>query len=61
MAEKRILFKIDNCYLEGCDVDYATGGVPAFFEDGSKPQTTTMSLKFKETTIMTKEKIDQGF
>ena len=61
MAKQNILFKIDNCYLEGCDVDYATGGVPAFFKDGSKPQTTTMGLKFKETTIMTKEKINQGF
>lgn len=61
MASNRILFQIDKCFLEGCDVDYATGGVPAFFEDGSKPQTTTMSLKFKETTIMTKEKINQGF
>ena len=61
MAKKNILFKIDNCFLEGCDVDYATGGNPAFFKVGSKPQTTTMSLKFKETTIMTKEKINQGF
>ena len=61
MAVNNILFKIDTCYLEGCDVDYVTGGVPAFFKDGGKPQTTTMSLKFKETTIMTKEKINQGF
>ena len=61
MASKNILFKIDKCFLEGCEVDYATGGVPAFFEDGGKPQTTTMSLKFKETTIMTKAKIRQGF
>ncbi|MEC7714301.1 MAG: hypothetical protein VYE78_05260 [Candidatus Thermoplasmatota archaeon] len=61
MATKNILFQIDTCYLEGCDVDYATGGVPAFFEKGSKPQTTTMGLTFKETAIMTKEKINQGF
>ena len=61
MASKRILFQIDKCFLEGCDVDYATGGNPAFFKVGNKPQTTTMSLKFKETTIMTKEKINQGF
>ena len=63
MAKQNILFKIDTCYLESCSVDYATGGNPAFFTDdgGSKPQTTTMALTFKETTIMTKEKVLQGF
>ena len=54
-----ILFQIDSCFLEGCTVDYSTGGTPSFFEEGSKPQTTTMGLTFKETAIMTKEKINQ--
>ena len=61
MIKDKILFQIDKCYLESCNVDYATGGNPAFFKKGGKPQTTTMSLAFKETTIMTKEKIELGF
>ena len=61
MAKNNILFKIDTCFLTTCSVDYATGGNPAFFKIGAKPQTTTMSLGFKETSIMTKEKINQGF
>ena len=42
-------------------VNHMSELIEAFFKDGSKPQTTTMSLGFKETTIMTKEKINQGF
>ena len=61
MVAQNILFQIDSCFLEGCTVDYSTGGTPSFFEEGSKPQTTTMGLTFKETAIMTKEKINQGF
>ena len=55
------LFKIGNCFLESCSVDYTTQGSAAFFADNGQPQTTTLSLQFKETVIMTKESIAKGF
>ena len=55
------LFKIDRCFLESLNVDYATQGSLAFFEDGGQPQTTTLALQFKETSIMTKRSIMEGF
>ena len=54
------LFKIDRCFLESFNVDYSTQGATSFFDTGD-PVTTTISMQFKETTIMTKEKIRQGF
>ena len=55
------LFKIGKCVLESFSVDYATSGNAAFFADGGEPVTTTISLGFKETVLMTKEKIREGF
>ena len=57
------LFKIKNCFLENLNVDYATSGAPAFItKDGrSVPATTTMSMQFKETVLMTKNSIAKGF
>ena len=56
------LFKIKNCFLESCAVDYSTSGAPAFIVDGEvAPVTTTLSLSFKETVLMTKNSIKQGF
>lgn len=56
------LFKIDNCVLESLSVDYATSGGPAFIVDGiTAPATTTLSLQFKETVLMTKSKIKDGY
>ena len=56
------LFKIDNCFLESLSVDYSTSGGPAFIVDGiTAPATTSLTLQFKETVLMTKEKIQQGF
>ena len=61
------LFRIDRCFLETCVVDYSTDGVPAFFqkdsEDGDQayPVTTTLSLAFKETKILTREDIVEGY
>jgi len=56
------LFKIDNCVLESLSVDYATSGGPAFIVDGiTAPATTTLSLQFKETVLMTKSKIEDGY
>ena len=31
------------------------------FDDGTEPVTTTLALSFKETQLMTKESIRQGF
>lgn len=56
----RPLFKIDKCFLESFNVDYSTQGSVAFYNDGN-PVTTTISLSFKETVLMTKERIDQGY
>ena len=57
------LFRIKNCFLESLNVDYATSGAPAFITSGqtSVPATTTMSLQFKETVLMTKTSIGKGF
>jgi len=55
------LFRIDKCFLESLNVDYTTSGQPVFFDDGSEPVTTTLQLSFKETQLMTKEKIARGF
>ena len=55
------LFRIGNCFLESCSVDYTTQGSAAFFAESGQPQTTTLSLQFKETVIMTKESIAEGF
>ena len=57
------LFAIKNCYLDSLNVDYTTSGAPAFITQGttSVPATTTMALSFKETVLMTKNSIEQGF
>ena len=61
------LFRIDRCFLESCVVDYSTDGVPAFFQkdsndgDQAYPVTTTMQLAFKETKIITREDIVEGY
>ena len=57
----RPLFRIERCFLESLNVDYTTSGQPVFFDDGSEPVTTTLALSFKETQLMTKESIRQGF
>ncbi len=55
------LFKIGKCVMDSFSVDYATSGGPAFFADGGEPVTTTISLGFKETVLMTKQTIAKGF
>ena len=60
-TQVRPLFRIENCFLESLNVDYATGGQPVFFDNGSEPVSTTLSLSFKETQLITKESIRQGF
>ena len=66
-TQKNPLFRIDRCFLETCVVDYSTDGVPAFFQqdpndgDQAYPVTTTLSLAFKETKILTREDIVEGY
>ena len=61
------LFRIDRCFLETCTVDYSTDGVPAFFQqesgdgDQAYPVTTSLNLTFKETKILTREDIVEGY
>ena len=45
--------------LQNCAVNYTPTGVKSF-EDGG-PTTTTMTLTFKETEMLTKERINEGF
>jgi hypothetical protein len=49
------IMTIQECVLESVDVDYAPNGWAAF-NDGYGVQ-TTLSLKFKETQILTKDKV----
>jgi hypothetical protein len=51
--------KIATCVLESCNVDYTPGGVRSF-DDGS-PTQMTMALQFKETELLTKERVNEGF
>jgi hypothetical protein len=51
--------RIGTCVLEDCKVNYTPDGVKSF-KDGS-PTKITMALTFKETEILTKEKIGKGY
>jgi hypothetical protein len=51
--------KIATCVLTKCSVNYTPGAVQSF--DSGSPVSTTMSLEFMETEMLTKEKIQQGF
>jgi len=57
------LFRMKNCFLESLNVDYTTSGGAAFITTGSTsvPATTTMAMSFKETVLMTKNSVLQGF
>ena len=52
--------KIATCVLTGVNVDYTPNGEIQSFADGA-PVQMTLALSFKETEMMTKDKIDQGF
>ena len=51
--------RIATCVLQNCVTNYTPDGVKSF-EDGA-PTKITMTLTFKETEMLTKEKIAQGF
>ena len=54
------LFKIKNCFMESFSTDYTTSGVVSFMDD-KQPVTTTISMSFKETQLLTKKDIDAGY
>jgi hypothetical protein len=62
-APSNPLFRIKNCFLDTLNVDYTTSGAPAFITKGTKsvPATTTMAMTFKETVLMTKNSVAEGY
>ena len=58
-TENTFYNKIATCVLERCDVNYTPTGVKSF-DDGA-PTEISMSLGFKETELLTKQKINDGF
>ena len=57
--ENSFYHKIATCVLSDCQVDYTPGGVKSFASGA--PTQITMSLTFKETELLTKEMINEGF
>ena len=51
------MFNIGRSVLKSCDVNYATEGVPLFFEGTQFPVSAEMVLSFMELEVMTREKI----
>jgi len=58
-VENQFYHKIATCVLSDCQVDYTPGGVKSF--QSGAPTQITMSLQFKETELLTKQMIDEGF
>ena len=54
------LFKIHDCFMDSFGVDYTTSGLTSFTDD-EQPLTTTMTMSFKETQLLTKSDIDAGY
>jgi len=54
------LFKIHKCFMESFAVDYTTSSVVSFMDD-DQPVTTTISMGFKETQLLTQKDIDAGY
>ena len=54
------LFKIHNCFMESFATDYTTSSLVSFLDD-DQPLTTTISMSFKETQLLTKADIDAGY
>jgi hypothetical protein len=56
--------RISRCVLANMNIDFAPEGVFSTFKadnGGAAPVLATMNLTFKETEIMTKERIAEGF
>jgi len=46
--------------MESFSTDYTTSSLVSFMDD-DQPLTTTISLSFKETQLLTKKDIDEGY
>ena len=57
----KAMFRIKNCFLESFSADYTTSSLPVFIDDDGEPQTTSISMSFKETQLLTKKDIDAGY
>ena len=57
--ENSFYSKIATCVLSDFVVDYTPGGVRSF--QSGAPTKITMALTFKETELLTKEMIYEGF
>jgi hypothetical protein len=60
LDETSPLFNIHNCFMESFAADYTTSGVASFMDD-DHPLTTTITMGFKETQLLTKKDIDEGY
>ena len=58
-SENNYYNRIATCVLQNCAVNYTPNGVKSF-EDGG-PTTITMTLTFKETELLTKDLIAEGY
>ena len=58
-SENNFYNKIATCVLQDCKINYTPDGVKSFADGG--PVQTTMALTFKETELLTKDKIAKGF
>jgi hypothetical protein len=59
--ENTLIPRINTCVLERCEVDYApTGGIYSTFKNGY-PVAIRLSLAFRETEILHKRRVLQGF
>ena len=58
-SENNYYNRVATCVLQNCEVNYTPTGVKSF-EDGG-PVQTTMQLTFKETELLTKDRIAEGF
>ena len=58
-SENDFYNKIATCVLQSCNVDYTPGAVRSF--DSGAPTAIKMILGFKETEMLTKDRINEGF
>ena len=58
-SENNFYSKIATCVLDGVKVDYTPDGVKSF--QSGAPTRISMDLSFKETELMTKERINEGY
>lgn len=60
--ENTYLNKIAPCFLTDLSVDYGNGGTFTTFKDArGAPSEITMSMAFKETELLTRSKVEEGF